>query len=167
MFSSKKKEEHNLTDIVRGIQWAVSSAIQATESQYITTLKRFFEKQEDGTYKAIEAEIVIDDEHSMKVPLISLVNPNGLILKKMKVDMVVKVDGTTIKNVLDANDGKETDITRSSFKVSFNQKNKDNGKTVGLTMEFDSSESPEGVSRVLEQLTNNIQPQKNIKEEQE
>lgn len=170
-FGLKKKQRNqentSLTDIVRGIQWAVNSAIQSTENQYIATLQKFFEKQEDGSFKAVEVDIGIDDNHFMRVPLISLVNPNGLILKKMGVEMVVKIDRTQVKNIYKEDTDEESDVTRSSFNVSFSSKNKaGSGDVIKLNMEFEATESPEGVSRILEQLTNNIQPHKKIATEE-
>jgi len=159
----KKESEcqHNLTDIIRGIQWAVNSAINATENQYISTVQKFFDIQSDGSYKAKEVDIKIDETNYMKIPLVSLINPNGLMLKKMKVDMAVKIQNSTVKNLLKHDVNEESDITRSSFGVSFSAKAKENnGDVIKLSMEFESSDSPEGVSRILEQLTNTIQPYK-------
>lgn len=152
---TKKPEPQNLTDVVRGIQWAVNSANHATENQYIDTIQRFFDIQEDGTYKAVEVDIAIDDRHHTKIPLLALVNPNGLFLKKMKVDMSVCIDKTGLKNFI--KDKGLSDVTRSSFNVSFTNKGKND---VQLSMEFESCPLPEGVSRVIENLTNNIQPHK-------
>ncbi len=151
----------NLTDVVRGIQWAVNSANHATENQFIATLQRFFEEQEDGTYKAIEVELTIDEKHSTKVPLLSLVNPNGLFLKKMQVNMAVKIDKTNLKNILKHDTEEESDITRSCFNVSFSSKHKDitkRGDVIHLDMEFDACDLPEGVARIVEHFTNKIQP---------
>ena len=154
--SSKDQDSQNLTDVIRGIQWAVNSANHATENQYIDIIQRFFEKQDDGSYKAVEVDIAIDSNHRAKVPLLSLVNPNGLFLNKMKVDMSVCIDKTGLKNFVKDN-GNLSDVTRCSFNVSFANKNKGN---VHLSMEFESCPVPEGVSRVIENLTNNIQPYK-------
>lgn len=159
---NKNEGNQNLTDVVRGIQWAANSANHATENQFIATLQRFFEKQEDGTYKAIEVEIAIDENHTTKVPLLSLVNPNGLFLKKMQVSMAVKIDQTALKNILKHDTQEESDVTRSSFNVSFSSKHKDvtkRGDVIHLEMEFNACEDlPEGVARIVEHFTNKIQP---------
>jgi hypothetical protein len=164
----KKEPSQNLTDVVRGIQWAVNSAVHATENQYISTMQRFFEKQEDGTYKAIEVEIKIDEQHTTKVPLLSLVNPNGLLLDKMKVEMAVKIKQTNVKHIYKDDIKEESDVSRSCFDVTFCSKNNDvtkRGDTIKLSMEFVAGNLPEGIARVMEHINNQIQPNKKHMEE--
>ena len=99
----------------------------------------------------------------MDVPIISLIPPNGLELKEMTVELAVRIDHSVRKRAMPK--GVETDITRTSFEVSFapraqerEGKRSSAGSSVDISMKFVSGDPPEGVSRVMEYYTNSLVP---------
>lgn len=154
--------EHTLADIARGMQHAVNSTQRLTEHHYVHLFERYFNK--DGT--AVTQRIILPDgKHVLDVPVISLIPPNGLQLKEMTVDLAVQINHSVRKRAMPQ--GVPTDITRTSFEVSFSprsgergpqKKGASHGSSVDICMKFVAGDPPEGVSRVMEYYTNALVP---------
>lgn len=154
--------EHTLADIARGMQHAVNSTQRLTEHHYVHLFERYFNP--DGT--AVTQRIVLPDgQHVLDVPVISLIPPNGLQLKEMTVDLAVQINHSVRKRAMPQ--GVPTDITRTSFEVSFSpraaergpqKKGASHGSSVDICMKFVAGDPPEGVSRVMDYYTNALVP---------
>lgn len=153
--------EHTLADITRGMQHAVNSTQQLTEQHFIHMLERYLPEG-----KAIVQRIHLPDgQHVLDAPLIAMIPANGLQLKEMTVQMAVRIDHSVCKKA--APRGVETDLTRTSFEVSFaprsgergvHKKAASQGSAVDITMKFIADDPPEGVARVMEYFTNSLVP---------
>jgi hypothetical protein len=152
--NTKKEEESNssLSDVVRGIQHAVNTAVESTEKHYITTMQKFFDKKDgEEVYKPKMIEMEVAEGQTMKIPLISLMAQNGLMLEEMKVNMTIQVKSTEVKT--------NNNINRTSFSVvaAPNEHKITKGNMVQVEMKFKAGDSPEGVERIAETLTNLIE----------
>lgn len=156
-----EKNKETLSDIVRGVQYAINSATDAISQHYVKYLDTFFEEQEDGQFKAKTLNLTLDDDHKMEVPVISLTPQSGLHLKKLKMKMGLEISESQVKEIND--EGHK----RSKFKVQMASNDtsvKRKGKIVDIEMEFEAEDPPEGVMKVLDYYTNTIRPQEKTKE---
>lgn len=153
-------ENQDLTNVVRGIQHAIASTYSQVANQYIFLIDQFFEEQDDGTYIPLMVRIDIDDKHHMRVPLISMVAPQGLVMKRVQVDMSVKLEKAQVKDATSLADNSRAE--RSSFKVSIAPKTgnsaRRDSRVTDVSMVFEAGDPPEGIMRIIEQYANNIQP---------
>ena len=62
--------------------------------QYIAVLSQLFEQAPDGSYKPDYAELQLDDEHRLNVPLVTLAPPRNLSMERMKMRLTVRGDAT-------------------------------------------------------------------------
>lgn len=177
-FNRKKKDTDKvntpsmtLSDIVRGIQHSVASAIQTASDHYLRILDQYFEEKDDdsGKYKAKSVEIELDKDHVINVPLISLVSPKSLNIDTFKVKTALKVDQSEIKKAtkLEGYD----DVTRGSYSVSFGNEKagssiRNSESLMQVEITFKAGEPSEGMMKIIDHYTNNINPISNEKLEQ-
>lgn len=153
--------EHTLADITRGMQHAVNSTQHLIEQHYIQTLEKFLPEG-----KAITQRVFLPDgQHYLDAPLIAMIPAGGLKLKEMTVEMSVEVNHSVCKKA--APRDVPTEITRTSFEVSFtpraqdrgaNKKAASHGSAIDISMKFVADDPPEGVSRLMEFFTNSLVP---------
>lgn len=157
--------DETLSAVVRGIQHAINSAIETQEQQFPRMIDRFFEKKTDDNDKEyldpIVADVEVSPGHQLRVPLICLVNPTGLIMEAMRVRLSVRITKTKVKKATHDEDDKKCETTRTSFQVrpakgEFGPHRR--GDTIELEMDFKQGDTPEGVSRIIEAFANQIQP---------
>lgn len=161
-------QKQQLTDLTRGLHHAASSTQVMLFHQFVKLLDYFFEKDGDK-FKAKMVEVE-DDDATYKVPLIALVRPSGLLLKRMEVEMSVHVDEVTVKKIVHKTleNGDEAP-TRGSFKVTLAPPSKGIGRsseTTDIKLVFEADEAPEGVMRLIDEYTNRfIEPIKGKQDE--
>lgn len=151
----------DLREITRGLQEAASAANSMIAQQYIELFDRFFDcnHQELGApMTAKMVEVAMDGQHLMRVPLFALVSPKGLALERMQVDLSVRVQNTEAQRALTP-----TDASRSaSFKVTIGGQGRQGDSRdpdeVQIRMQFQASEPPEALNRLIEEYTNLIIP---------
>lgn len=160
-----KQPSTKLTDITRGLYHAASTTYSMMANQYINLLQQYFDKTQDGSYVAKSVEVQLPDESRVKVPLISMVSPKGLMLDKVNFDFSVLADPNTLADASHALDGIKG-LTRSSFKVemasktakdSFWGKGRKQGQ-VHVNLEFKSIDPPEGLMRMFDKYAANVTP---------
>lgn len=160
-WEGKPTTKYNLTDLTRGMQHAASTTTAMLGSQFIHLINQFFDKQSDGTYRAKMVQVELSPSHFVKVPLISLVQPSAIVLKKMRIRMSVKIEEAEIKEATREMMG-NSDATRLSMRVSMSPKSKGRRKSdvTEVEMVFEGTDAPEGIMRLIEQHTNMIEPLK-------
>lgn len=153
-----------LTDITRGLYHAATSTSSMVANQYIHLLSQYFSQSPDGKYRAKTVEVEMPDESRVKVPLISMVSPKGLMLDKVNFDFSVVADPSSLADATTYLN--EVDLTRSSFKVemttkgsksNFWQKRRKQG-VVDINMEFKAIEPPEGLMRLMDKFASIVTP---------
>jgi DNA-binding protein Fis len=159
----KKKESappvdgQTLPDIVRGMQHAVNTAQQILQQHWRDTLDPYFD---DATGEPVTQKYKLPSGHVIEMPLIALVQPQGLALDHMEIEMSVRIDQTEVKPHRSASQ-EETHQHRTSFKCSFAPvKNKEDRalNSVMVKMIFKAGDPPEAVARLIEEFTNTTMP---------
>lgn len=152
----------DLRDITRGLQEAAAATNSLIAQQYINLFDQFFDYDIDALgapMKAKMVEVAMDDHHVMRVPLFALVSPKGLALERMQVDLSVRVDGTDTLGALRA-DAKDASTAR--FKVTIGAQGRQgearDPDEVQIRMQFQASEPPEALNRLIEEYTKLIVP---------
>ncbi|MFK0095177.1 DUF2589 domain-containing protein [Pseudomonas sp. NPDC090592] len=151
----------DLREITRGLQEAASATNSLIAQQYINLFDQFFECDPDALgapMKAKMVEVAMDGQHIMRVPLFALVSPKGLALERMQVDLSVRVKGTEARQALMNAEGNPA----ASFKVTIGGhgrqgENRDPDE-VQIRMQFQASEPPEALNRLIEEYTSLIVP---------
>lgn len=150
----------DLCDITRGLQEAASATTSLIAQQYIKLFDQFFDydPQALGTpMKAKMVEVAVDEKHSLKIPLISLVAPRGLALERMQVDLSVKIHNTKPAQA------PCPDASHQRFFVKVGQQARRQGEgrdpdEVQIRMQFHACEPPEALNRLIEEYTQLIAP---------
>lgn len=151
----------DLREITRGLQEAASAANSMIAQQYIELFDRFFDcnHQELGApMTAKMVEVAMDGQHLMRVPLFALVSPKGLALERMQVDLSVRVQNTEARRAFTPADASRS----ASFKVTIGGQGRQGDSRdpdeVQIRMQFQASEPPEALNRLIEEYTNLIIP---------
>jgi hypothetical protein len=150
-----------LTDVTRGMHHAALATSNMLANQYLYLLGQFFDEDESGQMRAKMVDVQIDDTHSMKVPLISMVAPKGIVMDKMKVAMSVRMEEADVKDA--THDLDNSSATRASFKVQLSPRS-DGGALgrqsdiIDIEMEFSAIDPPEGIMKVIDEYVNLITP---------
>lgn len=150
----------DLCDITRGLQEAASATTGLIAQQYIRLFDQFFDydsQQLGAPMKAKMVEVAMDDRHTLKIPLITLVAPRGLALERMQVDLSVRIQNTRPAP------GQCSDSAHQRFFVKVGQQNRRQGEArdpdeVQIRMQFQACEPPEALNRLIEEYTNLISP---------
>ena len=151
----------DLREITRGLQEAASATNSLIAQQYINLFDEFFDCDTDALgapMKAKMVEIAMDEQHIMRVPLFALVSPKGLALERMQVDLSVRVKGTEAQQALLAT----SETNAASFKVTIGGQGRQGDSRdpdeVQIRMQFQASEPPEALNRLIEEYTSLITP---------
>ena len=150
-------QQQTLADIARGMQHAVNSAAEMADQQYLRLFELYFDVNEAHQAVPRIMEFKLPDGTVQPVPVISLIPPAGLNLEKVKVKMAIRIDRTETKPA--TRDGAKDNVTRSAFHVSFapSKQGDDRSQNVmDVEMEFSAGEAPEGVHRIIEEVTNRL-----------
>jgi len=90
--------------------------------------------------------------------LFALVSPKGLALERMQVDLSVRVKGTEAQQALLAT----SETNAASFKVTIGGQGRQGDSRdpdeVQIRMQFQASEPPEALNRLIEEYTSLITP---------
>lgn len=161
MFGRKKMNAQMLTDITRGIHHAVNTTGSMIAQQYIMMFQQFFDTDpDDGSISAKMVKVQVDEKHEMLVPLIAMVNPQGIALEKMRFELSIQVTESELKKATHEVDN--LNASRTSFKVYLAPKSSDSIRRhtdiVDVEMAFTRCRPPEGIARLIEHYTNMIQP---------
>ena len=156
----------DLSSITRGLQQAAAATQHLVAQQYIKLFDQFFDYDIDdlGTpMKAKMVDVALDEQHTLRVPLVTLVAPRGLALEAMKVDRSVRRPATEQQKASHALENGELDCAQ--FFVTFGGDKNDHHprKTdeMHISMEFRACDPPESIHRMIEEYTQLISPVRN------
>ncbi|MFH7319214.1 DUF2589 domain-containing protein [Desulfurivibrio sp. D14AmB] len=166
MFGREKMNAQMLTDITRGMHHAVNTTGTMISQQYVMLLQQFFDTQEDGSIAAKMVKVQMDEKHDILVPLIALVQPQGIALEKMRFEFSIKITESELKRATHEVDG--FNAGRTAFKVFLSPRGgageQRRADTIDVEMIFTRCEAPEGMARLIEQYANMVQPFKREEE---
>lgn len=164
-WEGKPVSKHALTDITRGMQHAASTTTAMLGEQFLHLINQYFDKEKDGTLRAKMVRVELSPGNMVNVPLISLVQPSAIVLKKLRIRMSIRIEEAEIKAAQKELMG-NSEATRLSFKVSMSPRTGILGRRSDVTdieMVFEGTDAPEGIMRLIEQHTNQIEPRKEEK----
>ncbi|WP_418991499.1 DUF2589 domain-containing protein [Alistipes sp.] len=156
----QNSEPQTFTDLIRGLQHAVNSAMEMIETRNIELLGRYF----DPAGRPFSRRLNIDSQTSIDIPLISIVNPSSINIKEVEMDFTVQIAAAEIKRKEPqpgfqlGNDTADfcNGLQRSSFEVNF-AGGKDHTQ-MHVKLKFESNPIPEGLSRIIDEYDKTILP---------
>lgn len=150
-----------LTDLARGMQHVALCTQDILGQHFVNVINHYVDPK---TREAIETRIRLPNGQVMDVPLIALIPPTNLSLKKLVLKMSVAVNAVEVKATKYDEGMKEVD--RSRFHVSFgasdegnNKRKRGSQKMVDLEMTFEAHDVPEAVHKVIDYFTQFVEPQ--------
>ena len=190
---SISKSHISLSDLTRGLQHSALSAAKMVDDQYLQKLYTFFEIDENGSLKAKSVSVNLEDR-TIQVPLISLISPSSLSIDKMKISMDIKVSDMTLKEIdrsqiyndltEEEEEEEKEDIFTRILKKEMSQQGKITRSSIGIRMsgpkgdktkdplmhvemEFISTQTPEGLMRIIEESNKVLTNAKPVQEGEE
>lgn len=159
-WSREKNSSQTLSDLIRGLQHSVNSAMEMIETRNVELLGRYFSPEGEPLTKRLN----IDDRTAVDVPLISIVNPSTINIKEVEMDFSVQITSSDMRckqpqrgfqtgNELASFDNR---LKRTSLEISFDGK-KDLSR-MQVHIKFEAKPIPEGLSRVIDEYDKTILP---------
>ena len=162
-WSNKKQEAQSQTfsDLIRGLQYSVNAAMEMLEARNLELLSRYF--TEDGHPRF--RRLMLDDNTTVDVPVISIVNPSNMSLKEIEMEFNVKVNSVELQEKLpqrgfianEANEDLNISLERSNLQISFTE-TADQKNTLKVKVKFESAQIADGMSRIIKQYDKTISP---------
>ncbi len=173
-----------ISDVIRGMQYAVNTAQETLQDYQCSLLERYFNNE---TGEPIMKYVRLADGRQVEVPLVTLIPANMLTIDELEMDFSVHVASADIKLVDDSSFGQKPDgaqeaeaddtnkTTRSAFNVFFSGTrhggddskkslfSRDDKQTtqgsdvIDIHIKFKSVEEPEAAARIREMLNNQVQ----------
>lgn len=160
-WNKEKNVSQTLSDLVRGLQHSVNTAMEMIETRNVELLGRYFTP--DG--RPLSRRLTINDNTAVDVPIISIVNPSTINIKEVEMDFSVQIISSELRKK-EAQDGfragnKEikfyNGLKRSNLEISFDG-NKDNASRMQVKIKFESKPIPEGLARIIDEYDKTISP---------
>jgi len=142
------KTTHSLEDIIKGLQYAVNSAQEMIRAQQISAMREYFDNDGNALYQTIKTV----NNDTMKVPLISLVPHNVLLIDEAQIEFSTKVSSVAASNP-ELSPG-ELDTRHTGFDMDVTSVN--GGNVMGVKVTFKAAKTPEGVARVIDECNKNL-----------
>lgn len=157
-WSNEKNASQTLSDLVRGLQHSVNTAMEMIETRNIELLGRYFSLKGDP----ITRRLNINEQTAVDVPLISIVNPSTINIKEVEMDFSVQIVSSELRckqsqaGFWAGEDSAYFDnrLKRSNLEISFDGKNDTSRMQVHI--KFESKPIPEGLSRIIDEYDKTI-----------
>jgi len=160
---NKKQETQSqaFSDLIRGLQHSVNAAMEMLEARNLELLSRYF--TEDG--HPCVRRLMLDDNSTIDVPVISIVNPSAMNLKEIEMEFSVKVNSVELQEKLpqrgfianETNGDLSISMERSNLQISFTEIT-DQNNTMKVKIKFESAQLADGMSRMIKEFDKTISP---------
>lgn len=137
-----KKPKYALSDILKGLQQAVSSATSMLQAQQMDNLSHFWTK--DGWPITKKVQI---GEHELEVPIMALVSHNNLVMDDIEIKFKARigdVSSHSIPNVLEANNA----VSYAELQVDMGDNKTDVDGMMEITVHFKIKDTLDGINRL-------------------
>lgn len=159
-WNNEKNVPQTLSDLVRGLQHSVNTAMEMVETRNIELLGRYFSP--DG--KPIAKRLNINDQTAVDVPLISIVNPSTINVKEVEMDFSVQIVSSELRRKQsqggfqagNTNTHFNNRLRRSNLEISFDG-SKDTSR-MEVRIKFEAKPIPEGLARIIDEYDKTIMP---------
>lgn len=81
-WNKEKNVPQTLSDLIRGLQHSVNTAMEMVETRNVELLGRYFSPEGEPLTKRLN----INGQTAIDVPLISIVNPSTINIKEVEMD---------------------------------------------------------------------------------
>lgn len=140
-----KKPKYALSDILKGLQQAVSSANGMLQAQQMDNLSHFWMK--DG--RLVTKKVQIGDRE-LEVPIMALVSHNNLVMDDVEIKFKARigdVSSHSMPNVLEANNA----ISHAEFQMDMDGTKTDADNVMEITVHFKIIDTIEGINRLTDE----------------
>ena len=137
-----KKPKYALSDILKGLQQAVSSATSMLQAQQMDNLSHFWTK--DGWPITKKVQI---GERELEVPIMALVSHNNLVMDDIEIKFKARigdVSSHSIPNVLEANNA----VSYAELQVDMGDNKTDVDGMMEITVHFKIKDTLDGINRL-------------------
>lgn len=137
-----KKPKYALSDILKGLQQAVSSATSMLQAQQMDNLSHFWTK--DGWPITKKVQI---GERELEVPIMALVSHNNLMMDDIEIKFKARigdVSSHSIPNVLEANNA----VSYAELQVDMGDNKTDVDGMMEITVHFKIKDTLDGINRL-------------------
>lgn len=137
-----KKPKYALSDILKGLQQAVSSATSMLQAQQMDNLSHFWTK--DGRLVTKKVQI---GGRELEVPIMALVSHNNLVMDDIEIKFKARigdVSSHSIPNVLDANNA----VSYAELQVDMGDNKTDVDGMMEITVHFKIKDTLDGINRL-------------------
>lgn len=140
-----KKPKYALSDILKGLQQAISSATSMLQAQQMDNLSHFWMK--DG--RPITKKVQIG-ERELEVPIMALVSHNNLVMDEVEIKFKARigdVSSHSIPNVLKANNA----LSYAELQVDMDDIKADANDMMEITVHFRIKDTLDGINRLTDE----------------
>lgn len=137
-----KKPKYALSDILKGLQQAVSSATSMLQAQQMDNLSHFWTK--DGRLVTKRVQI---GGRELEVPIMTLVSHNNLVMDDIEIKFKARigdVSSHSVPNVLEANNA----VSYAELQVDMGDNKTDVDGMMEITVHFKIKDTLDGINRL-------------------
>lgn len=150
---SAAEARQTISDIARGMQHAVNTTQEMLQQQTLASMQKFF----DFNGNPLTTVFKVDGDRVVEAPWIALAPQSALKLDEMSLEFSIRVHGEDVKTVGPV----DHHLDRSSIAVTLSGSREHSGAddtVIDVSMKFKSTETPEAVSRVIDEFTRAVTP---------
>lgn len=160
IWNNEKNAPQTLSDLIRGLQYSVNTAMEMIETRNVELLGRYFSPQGEPLTKRLN----INDTTAVEVPLISIVNPSAINIKEVEMDFSVRIVFSEVRRKCPQEGFAAGDraaqfdnrLKRSNLEISFDGSKE--ASRMQVHIKFESKPIPEGLARIIDEYDKTIMP---------
>lgn len=146
-----KKKTYAFSDIIRGLQQAVSGAHEMLQARQVQSLMKFWQTN-DG--KPLTQKIQVGDKE-MEVPLFALVSQSNMEMDEVNISFKTKIGDVAMHSIADKLHGNQT-LSHADLQMEMDGIKADDDDVMQINIHFKVKETPEGVARLTDEYNKQI-----------
>ena len=146
-----KKKRYAFSDIIRGLQQAVSGAHEMLQARQVQSLMKFWQTN-DG--KPLTQKIIVGDKE-IEVPLFALVSQNNMEMDEVNISFKAKVGDVAMHSITDKLHNNQS-LSHADLQVDMDGIKADDDDVMQINIRFKMKETPEGVARLMDEYNKQI-----------
>lgn len=146
-----KKKRYAFSDIIRGLQQAVSGAHEMLQARQVQSLMKFWQTN-DG--KPLTQKIIVGDKE-IEVPLFALVSQNNMEMDEVNISFKAKVGDVAMHSITDKLHNNQS-LSHADLQVEMDGIKADDDDVMQINIRFKMKETPEGVARLMDEYNKQI-----------
>lgn len=150
MCSFFKKKTYAFSDILKGLQHAINSAQSMLQAQQVEHLSNFW--QQDGN--PVTQRVVLGDKE-VKVPLLTLVPHSQMAMDNVEIKFKTRI-GDIAPYCSQDMFSADNSLRRADLQVEMQGVKASDDDTMEISIRFKVKETPEGVSRLMDEYNKQI-----------